>query len=279
MAPPPPSNMPLQQRLLQLAQTLQFGWFAGHVTLLLMTFRYALSYITFNYNSRWARFSYRTAFIAAAVTYGIVVFKSFRARQRSGKGHGGALAIAGDENVQYLIMALVWLFSRQTPLAILPFAVYSIFHVATYTRSNLLPTLQPQQSSAPGEKPKPSALADTIGRFVKEYYDTSMTVVAVLEIALWFRLLGSAVLFQKGSWILILLYTVFLRARFHQSTFVQGATNHLVARGDAIANRQDMPPAVRQGWDAVKNGVRKAGEMTDINRYAQGQPQQAKKAQ
>lgn len=298
MAPPPPSNMPLQQRLLQLAQTLQFGWFAGHVTLLLMTFRYALSYITFNYNSRWARFSYRTAFIAAAVTYGIVVFKSFRARQRSGKGHGGALAIAGDENVQYLskcpiqripkstpvtkhctVMALVWLFSRQTPLAILPFAVYSIFHVATYTRSNLLPTLQPQQSSAPGEKPKPSALADTIGRFVKEYYDTSMTVVAVLEIALWFRLLGSAVLFQKGSWILILLYTVFLRARFHQSTFVQGATNHLVARGDAIANRQDMPPAVRQGWDAVKNGVRKAGEMTDINRYAQGQPQQAKKAQ
>jgi len=94
--------MPLQERLVQLATTLQFGWFVGHVTLLLCTIRYGLSYFTFHYYSRWARFSYRTAFVAAAVTYGIVVFKSFRARARSGKPQGGALAIAGDENVQYL---------------------------------------------------------------------------------------------------------------------------------------------------------------------------------
>lgn len=102
MAPPPSPTLPLQQRVLQLAQTLQFAWFVGHVTLLLCAVRYALSYITFNYNSKWALFSYRTAFIAAAATYGIVVFKSFRARARSGKPQGGALALAGDENVQYL---------------------------------------------------------------------------------------------------------------------------------------------------------------------------------
>ena len=102
MAPPPPANQPLQQRLIQLATTLQFGWFAGHVTLLLCTIRYSLSYITFNYYSRWSRFSYRTAFVAAAVTYGIVVFKSLRARQRSGKGQGSPAAILADENVQYL---------------------------------------------------------------------------------------------------------------------------------------------------------------------------------
>lgn len=282
MAPPPPASMPLGQRLLQLAETLQFAWFVGHVTLLLCTVRYGLSYITFNYYSRWARYSYRTAFIAAAVTYGIVVFKSFRARARSGKPQGGALAYIGDENVQYLLMALVWLFFHQTPLAILPFAVYSVFHVATYTRSNLLPTLQPQPAAAPGQKPQSSALADSIGRFVKEYYDLSMTVVAILEIVLWFRLLGSALLFQKGTWILLGIYTVFLRARFHQSTFVQGAVGQLGARGDAIANRQDMHPTVRQGWATVKNGVSQAADLTDINRYiggSQSQPQQAKKAQ
>ena len=102
MAPPPPATLPLQQRVLQLAQTLQFAWFVGHVTLLLCAVRYALSYITFHYYTKWARFSYRTAFVAAAATYGIVVFKSFRARARSGKPQGGALAIVGDENVQYL---------------------------------------------------------------------------------------------------------------------------------------------------------------------------------
>ena len=88
--------------MLQLVQTLQFAWFAGHVTLLLSSVRYALSYMTFHPNSKWATFSYRTAFVAAAATYGIVVFKSFRARARAGKAQGGALQIIGDENVQYL---------------------------------------------------------------------------------------------------------------------------------------------------------------------------------
>lgn len=54
-----------------------------------------------------AKFSYRLAFISAAATYGIVVFKAFRARARTGKAtQGGALAIASDENVQYLGMFL-----------------------------------------------------------------------------------------------------------------------------------------------------------------------------
>lgn len=172
-----------------------------------------------------------------------------------------------------LAMALIWLWSRQIPLAILPFAVYSIFHVATYTRSNLLPTIQPQPAAAAGEKPKSSGLADTIGVFVKNYYDSSMTLVAILEIALWFRLAFSALLFQKGAWILIAVYTVFLRARFHQSTFVQSAVNQLAARGDTIANRQDMPPAVRQAWDGLKSGIKQAADLTDINRYAGAQQQ------
>ena len=101
MAPPPPANLPLGQRLAALAQTLQFAWFAGHVTLLLAALRYGLSYMTFNYNSKWAAFSYRTGFVSACVTYGIVVYKAYRARMRAGK-QGGVMALATDENVQYL---------------------------------------------------------------------------------------------------------------------------------------------------------------------------------
>lgn len=94
--------MPLGQRMMALAQTLQFAWFVGHVSLLLCAIRYGLSYITFHPNSKWAMFSYRISFIAAAATYGIVVFKAFRARARAGKTQGGAAALAADENVQYL---------------------------------------------------------------------------------------------------------------------------------------------------------------------------------
>ncbi len=101
MAPPPSPSMPLGQRLTALASTLQFAWFLGHLALLFCTFRYTLSYITFNFYSRWAKFSYRTAFISAAVTYGIVVVKAYRAKVRQGK-QAGALQMIQDENVQYL---------------------------------------------------------------------------------------------------------------------------------------------------------------------------------
>ncbi|KAL8929270.1 MAG: hypothetical protein Q9208_001353 [Pyrenodesmia sp. 3 TL-2023] len=287
MAPPPPASMPLGQRLMHLAQTLQFGWFVGHLTLLFCSFRYGLSYIFFKSYSRWARFSYRTAFVAAAATYGIVVYKAFRARARSGgRQQPGALALLGDENVQYLLMALVWLFSYQIPLALLPFTVYSVFHVATYTRANLIPTIQPpQQTPASGASPggrattKSSPLADTIGRFVKEYYDASMTLVASLEIFLWFRVLFSAIIFTKGSWILLAVYTVFIRARYSQSSFVQGAVGQGVARVDALVANQNTPPVARQGWETVKRLGRQATDATDLNRFAGAQGPGMKKAQ
>jgi hypothetical protein len=56
-----------------------------------------------NYYSKMAQFSYRVTFIAAAVTYGIVVYKTWRARQKTGaKQPGGALGYLSDENIQYL---------------------------------------------------------------------------------------------------------------------------------------------------------------------------------
>ena len=168
-------------------------------------------------------------------------------------------------------MALIWLFSRQIPMAVLPFAVYSVFHVATYVRSNLLPTIQPPPAgAAPGTKSS-SGLSDAIGKFVKEYYDGSMTLVAILEIALWFRVFGSALLFQRGSWILIAVYTVFFRARYAQSTFVQGAITQLTARVDAQLANQSTPPAARQGWGTFKSVIKQAADATDIRKYVGGQ--------
>lgn len=166
-------------------------------------------------------------------------------------------------------MALVWLFSPQYPLAMLPFGVYSIFHVATYTRTNLIPTIQPPQpvaGASPSSKQayKSNPTADTIGRFVKEYYDASMGLVAILEIALWIRLVLSAIVFAKGSWILLVLYTIFLRARFAQSTFVQSSFKNLEARIDALVGGQSTPPAARQVWGNVKTGARSFHDATNV---------------
>ncbi|CAK7206620.1 Transmembrane nucleoporin [Sporothrix eucalyptigena] len=283
MAPPPAANLPLTERLLTLAKTLQFGWFVGHLTLILCTLRYALSWVTMHTGTFFARFSYRTAFVAAAATYGIVVYKTFKARAKSGRapaaGAAGAVGLLTDENVQYLLLAIVWLYSRQTILALLPYTIYSVFHVATYTRTNLIPTLSPPATPAPAAGASPNAakptaaphpVAESIGKFVKQYYDSSMSIVALLEIVLWFRLLFSAITFSKGSWILIAVYTAFLRARFAQSSHVQSAFAQIEARVDNLTGAQGMNPTVRQVWDGVKGGVRQAYAATDLQKYVGG---------
>ena len=180
-------------------------------------------------------------------------------------------------------MALVWLYSYQVPLALLPFMVYSVFHVATYTRQNLIPTIYPGTSpptTSPGKGstvPKSTPLADQIGRFVKQYYDSSMNLVAALEIALWFRLLLSAFSFARGTWILLGIYTTFLRSRYSQSAFVQNTVYQFSARVDALVANQSTPPQVKQAWQTVKNLARQATDATDMRKYlgAQSVPKKA----
>jgi len=175
-------------------------------------------------------------------------------------------------------MALVWLFSPQYPLALLPYGIYSVFHVATYTRANVIPTFIPPKQIAPAAGASPSAkpqysthpVADSIGNFVKEYYDTSMSVVSGLEILLWVRLLLAAVFFQRRSWILLGIYTVFLRSRFSQSVHVQNSFGQLEARIDNLIGSQGTPPAARQVWEGVKGGARQFHSATDVNKYVNG---------
>lgn len=70
------------------------------------TIRYGFSWLRMNYYGSMAQFSYRTSFIAAAVTYGIVVYKTLRARAKTGNAMpGGPVGLIADENVQYLRMS------------------------------------------------------------------------------------------------------------------------------------------------------------------------------
>jgi hypothetical protein len=97
-----------------------------------------------------------------------------------------------------------------------------------------------------------------------------MALVALLEIALWFRVLGSAILFQKGAWILIVLYTAFFRARYAQSTFVQKSLQNLTAKIDASLANQSTPPIARQIWETIKGFIGQAHDATDLHKYLGG---------
>ena len=75
----------------------------------------------------------------------------------------------------------------------------------------------------------------------------------------------------------MVVYTVFLRSRYSQSSFVQGAVGQMAQRGDALVANGSTPPVVREAWEGVKRVGRQLADATDVNRYVGGQPM--KKAQ
>ena len=97
-----------------------------------------------------------------------------------------------------------------------------------------------------------------------------MSVVSGLEIFLWINLFSKAILFQRRSWILIAIYTAFLRARFSQSAHVQNSFGQLEARLDHAVGAQGTPPVAKSVWEAVKGGARQFHAATDVNRYMNG---------
>lgn len=274
MAPPPTQTLALSDRLMALVQTLQFSWFMGHLTLLLSTVYYTIAVVRFNAISGVAEFSYRLAFLSAAVTYGIVVFKAYRAKMQRGQAGNPqqqVLSLLGDENVQYLVMALIWLYSKSIWFALLPFAVYSTFHFLSYLRTNVIPTFAPP-TPAPGSNPAASPgsrptvqhpFSEYIAKFVRQNYDTSMHLVSNLEIFLWARVFLGALVF-KNSWLLLLCYTLFLRIRYAQSSFVRQAFQGLERKGDALVNDARVPDGARNGWNIGKDVVKKAREATSF---------------
>jgi hypothetical protein len=157
-------------------------------------------------------------------------------------------------------MALVWLYSKAVFVALFPFAVYSTFHFLTYLRSNLIPVVFPPAAGAP-----PPAISETLSKFIKNNYDASMYLVANLEILLWVRVFLYCFVF-KNSWILLFIYTLFLRARYSQSVFVRDALKAIEQKGDALIVDARVPDGGRSAWNVGKVCVKRFGEVTDFGK-------------
>ncbi|KAK9324410.1 hypothetical protein V1517DRAFT_287285 [Lipomyces orientalis] len=236
MAPPTP-GAPKSQRILQLVKTLQFAWFTGHVFVLLGVFFYALSTVKFSPGTKWARFWYRETFVSVIITYGIVLYRTYKSSFPT------TTALLRDDNVQYMIIALLWLISKPLLVTLPAFAIYSFFHVLTYTRTNIFPAIG---------YPSNSPLATKIQNFVDNYNDKFTKAVANLELVLLVRIFLDALLWRKGSWISLAVYGSFMRLRFEQSAFTKLAVRNWEVRIDSLIAHPAVPAFAKNGWTQVK---------------------------
>lgn len=232
-----------------------YVWALGHFVVLFATAWYFKAYITLK-SAQYA-FYYKAAFTGAITSYAIVCYKSLGAPQPNPAYIQRALA---DENVQYFIMAVLWWFSKPLPLALVPYAVFSLFHALTFVRTTVLPLVikapppPPRANGSAAPASTQSPIAKTIGTWVKANYDIAMVVVARLELIILARAVIGVPLFLN-SLLIPIAYAHFLRSRYYYSSFTRDAVNTVISLVDSYANKPQSPPAVKMVWGQTKNLV------------------------
>ncbi|KAL7423821.1 Transmembrane nucleoporin [Cryptotrichosporon argae] len=227
---------------------LHYVWALGHAFVLAGSTQVLLATAFFRSTPA---FWYRLAFAGALASYTIVILKSL------GRPSGGAWLRRAfvDENAQYGLLALYWFISKPINITILPFATFSLFHCATFFRTNILPKFIPKPpAGAPaGQARPPPGWADNLSRqiqlWVKGNYDKAMNFVAYAELLVLARVALGALTF-RSSLIAPIFLAHFIRLRYHASPFTRGAVNAITARVDGLVVGKPAP--VVNGWVTAK---------------------------
>lgn len=235
-----------------MATTQHYLWAAGHFLLLLAFVRHVFAWFSFRSAPTWW---YKTSYLGALVSYAIVCQKSLGPPQPNAAYIKRALM---DENVQYFLLAFFWWTSKPITLTLLPYAIFSLFHALTFTRTTLMPQILPPTPPAnAGGQPTPHRFAKKLQTWVKNNYDPAMKAVAFVELIILVRVVLGA-LFLQNSLLSPIIYAHFLRQRYYQSAFSRNALAVATARIDeTVANFHN--PTVTGIWDKLKMLVTRWG--------------------
>ncbi|KAK2462071.1 hypothetical protein APHAL10511_006534 [Amanita phalloides] len=226
-----------------MATSQHYLWASGHFILLISAFRYFLAALMLKSAPWW----YKTSFLGALISYAIVCYKSLGPPQLNGAWFQRALF---DENVQYFVLAMFWYSSKPVSFALVPYAIFSLFHALTFTRTTLLPQiLPPGPATTAGGAPQPHPFSKKLQVWVKNNYDYAMRVVAYTEVLILLRVILGAIMFQN-SFVSPVVYAHFLRQRYYHSAFTRDAVGDVGNRMDGYIRQQS--PAVVQIWEKGK---------------------------
>jgi len=229
-----------------MATTQHYLWASGHFLLLASSLRYFVAWVTFKSVSSWW---YKASFTGAIISYAIVCQKSLGSPQPNAAWLKRAML---DENVQYFLLAFFWWTSKPITIALLPYAIFSLFHALTFLRTTLMPQfLPPGPPTTSGGPPQPHPIAKKLQVWVKSNYDTAMKVVAYAELVIFVRVILGAITL-RNSLLSPLIYAHFLRQRYFQSAFTREALAATNARVDKFIRQPGRPPALVNAWDKAR---------------------------
>jgi len=236
-----------QQRMQGVVQHQQFFWWVGHVIIVISTLFHAMYWFRFNYATGMALFWYRLAFLGAVGSYGVVVHKMFfRVGFREATRQEGLFyRLYLDENAEYFALALMWLFTTPVFLALVPYFIYSIFHVMTYFSEYVLPAITARPALPQG---------DRLAQLARKYQDTGSQTVAKVEVyGILLRLLVGIISFSKLAFIQLPVFAVFLRYKYFNTAYTRTSLRELSQHIDLLVN--PLPPVVRDIWIKIRDSI------------------------
>ncbi|SMN20396.1 similar to Saccharomyces cerevisiae YLL023C POM33 Transmembrane nucleoporin involved in nuclear pore complex (NPC) distribution, assembly or stabilization [Maudiozyma saulgeensis] len=261
----------IKDRFISLTENLQFAWFAGHAVVLLCSFFYLFS---FN------RIIYRIAYLGVLHSFGIIVYQQYYQNVKTAatsNNNGGASSNAGtsfpklslnvlinDENILYFVLAAMWLITPVFSLSLVPYSLFSLFHVLKYLQNILLPIVF-------GISKENNSKVATVAKFTHTYNEKCMYWVGTSEIIIVVLLLVRALLWYPSSWIVLLTFILFLKLRYENSKYTKSAFSQCRVRLDGIISHPSIPPPVKSAYNTAK------AKLIELSRYQLTKPIEAEK--
>ncbi|KAJ1952642.1 Transmembrane nucleoporin, partial [Dipsacomyces acuminosporus] len=250
--------------------TAQFYWWIGHVLVLLCGTMY---YIKRPFGSKEANWYYPKAYLGALVSYTIVIYKTYGPPQAN---LAFLQRLIVDENVEYLMLAFYWYTQAPMLVTLLPFVVFSLFHVITYSRSTLIPVffpgvtaeVQAARQAPPNSNVQlsmPARASKFLGDWSSKYYSPALKEVGVWEVAVigsW--LILGAILLQTPL-LAPLFYFQFLRLRYALSAPTRSAFRRVRMQLDKFLTpptaHPSVPGAVADIYIKARDALCRMGDM------------------
>ncbi|KAG0669304.1 hypothetical protein C6P45_003903 [Maudiozyma exigua] len=258
----------VKERLVSLTENLQFAWFAGHAVVLLCSFLYLFS---FN------RIVYRIAYLGVLHSFGIIIYQQYYQGNKTGSTSGNASSthtngasnfslnsLINDENVLYFVLAAMWLLTSIFSMSLVPYSLFSLFHVLKYLQNVLLPVVF-------GISKENNNTVATVAKFTHTYNERCMYWVGTSEIVIVVLLFLRALLWYPSSWIVLITDLLFLKLRYENSKYTKAAFSQCRVRLDGIISHPSIPPQIKSAYNLAKT------KLIEISHYQLGRVDEPEK--
>lgn len=227
---------------------MQFAWFVGQAITLISCFFFFLTYIGIG---KQYKFWHQCALFGVLESFGVLIF------QVLSKNKFDIKSLRSDDNLPYFLLGAALLYFRAYVfLTLVPFALFSFFHVLVYTTGVILPFY--------GLDELP--ISKVIEGFISSNKTQSIELADILEIYLLGWLFIRLITFRSRSLGIFLVYVVFTKIKYEKSLISRNHFKALEIKIDNAISSLNVP-AAKQIWFTVKDIFRKFGAFNIVNDY------------